>query len=57
VSESMKKFDINARKGKSFYKSGNFPEGLLVSGFKIWWSGEVGMLKHSDFFPDNEMTL
>jgi len=53
----MKKFDINARKGKSFYKSGNFPEGLLVSGFKIWWSGEVGMLKHSDFFPDNEMTL
>lgn len=53
----MKKTAISARKGKNFYKSGNFPDGLLVSGFKMWWSGGVEMLKHSDFFPDNEMTL
>jgi hypothetical protein len=53
----MRKTAKNARKGKSFYKSGNFRDGLLVSGLKIWWSGEGRMLKHSVFSPDNEMTL
>ncbi len=33
----MVKTAANTGKGKSFYKSGNFPDGLVVSGFKICW--------------------